>query len=243
MAIKFGDLYEEMLTLEEAIYRMRIDIENTNCDTATKCLLIEELELLEHKYDNLKDTEFDFEKLNFTTIVESIERCLHCIEFDGEFTDLAPPPISVASTCGGKDEKLTLDDFEKIVIYEGTSKVTKYEFTKNAMPYTILTTANEKYVVTWDSLRGGISVKGFNQTSGRTVSNFGNISKVEVVLNEPAQKKYDKEKVMACKVLLTTPTPMSSNAPLTNAVRNNDSYPRVASTSQTEVELVFQVFV
>lgn len=243
MSVRFGDLYEEMLTLEEAIERMKVDIQNADCDSDTKCILQNELEMLEQKYYELSRTEFDFEKLNFVTMVESIERCLHCIEFSGDFSDLAPAPIAVASTCGSKKVQLSLDNIERIIVHEGTSKITSYDFVKSALPYVIKTTGKEKYVVTWDSLRKGISVKGFNTTPGASVTNFGNISKLEVVLNEPAQKKYKKEKVRACKVLLTTPTPMTSSAPLTYAVDGKTTYPKVAKTNRSEVELVFQIFV
>lgn len=243
MGIRFGDLYEEMLTLEQAIARMEIDIENADCDSATKCRLWEEWENLQSQYYDLSNTEFDFEKLNFVTIVESIERCLHCIEFDSDFSDLAPPPYGVANVCGSRRIQLTLDDIEKVIVTEGTTQSTVYEFVKSAMPYTILTRASEKYVVTWDSLRKGISVKGFNQTADKSVTNFGNIGKMEVVLTEPAKAKYKLDKVLACKVLLTTNTPMVSAAPLTYAVDGKLTYPRVAPTNKSEVELVFQFFV
>jgi hypothetical protein len=249
MAIRFGDLYEEMITLEEAIERMKIDIENADCDSATKCILENELEMLEQKYYNISRTDFDFEKLNFVTIVESIERCLHCIDFAGDFSDIAPPPYAVASTCGSKKVQLTLDDFEKIIVYELTSSSpphtsNKHEFVKSAMPYVIETRASERYVVTYDSLRKGISVKGFNRVADKSVSGFGNIAQVEVVLTPPAQQRYGVERLAACKVLLTTPTPMTSASPLTRAVDGNiNTAPIVSQTKQSEVELVFQFFV
>ncbi|MCY8123072.1 hypothetical protein MOC55_13765 [Bacillus spizizenii] len=244
MAIRFGDLYEEMLTLEEAIERMKVDIQNADCDSDTKCILQNELEMLEQKYYELSLTEFDFEKLNFVSIVESIERCLHCIEFAGNFSDLAPAPIAVASTCGNKKVQLSLGDIERVIVHEFSSKATSYDFVKSAMPYTIKTKDKEKYVVTWDSYRKGVSIKGFNTNPGGTVTNYGNISKVEAVLNEPAQKKYKKEKVMACKVLLASRTPMTSSAPLTRAVDGKTTtYPKVAKTTKSEVEMIFQIFV
>lgn len=249
MAIRFGDLYEEMLTLEEAIERMKIDIENTDCDYATKCILENELEMLEQKYYEMAHTEFDFEKLNFVTVAESIERCIHCIDFAGDFSDIAPPPFAVANTCGSKQLQLTLNDIEKVIVYELTSGATpnvsnKHEFVKSAMPYIIETIASERYVVTYDSLRKGISVKGFNRIADKSVSGFGNIAQVEAVLTPTAQERYGVEKLVACKVLLTTPTPMTGSSPLTMAVDGNiNTCPVVSRTSQSEVEMVFQFFV
>lgn len=244
MGIRFGDLYDEMITLEKAIARMEIDIENASCDYATKCILWTEYEKLLTQYADLSETDFDFSKLNFVTIVESIERCLHCIEFEGDFTDLAPQPVAVASTCGTRKLQLTLDDIDKIRVYEVTTTATKHEFVKSALPYVIATKASEKYVITYDSLRKGISVKGFNATADRSVSGFGNIAMVEVVLSPSAKAKYGKDVVAACKVLLTTPTPMTSKSPLTRAVdSSNTTFPIVGSTSQSEVEMVFQFFV
>lgn len=249
MAIRFGDLYEEMLTLEEAIERMKIDIANADCDSATKCMLENELEMLEMKYHEITHTEFDFEKLNFITVIESIERCIHCIDFAGDFSDIAPPPFAVANTCGSKQLQLTLNDIEKVIVYELTSSSpphtsNKHEFVKSAMPYIIETRASERYVVTYDSLRKGISVKGFNRIADKSVSGFGNIAQVEAVLTPTAQERYGVERLAACKVLLTTPTPMTSTSPLTRAVDGNiNTAPVVAQTKQSEVELIFQFFV
>lgn len=246
MSVRFGDLYEEMLALEEAIDRMRIDIENADCDDAAKCILQIELEMLEQKLYTLERTEIDFAKLNFISIVESIETCMHCVEFSTDFTDLAPAPIAVASTCGSRGIRLNLDSIEKIIVYEGTAKegADKHTFVKSAMPYEIFTRAKERYVVTYDTLRDGLSIKGFNIEPGLSVTNFGNICRVDVVLNDAAKAKYGKETVTACKVLLTTRTPMFSAAPLTHAVDGSTkTYPRVATTNKTEVELVFQFYV
>lgn len=78
MAIRFEDLYNEMITLEKAIASMELDITNSDCDSITKCRLELELESLQHQFKLLGDTEFNFEKLNFVTILESLERCLYC---------------------------------------------------------------------------------------------------------------------------------------------------------------------
>lgn len=249
MAIRFGDLYEEILTLEEAIERMKVDIENADCNYTTKCILENELETLEQKYYEITHTEFDFEKLNFVTVVESIERCIHCIDFAGDFSDIAPPPFDVASTCGNKQLQLTLNDIEKIIVYELTSSSpphasNKHEFVKSAMPYVIETIANERYVVTYDSLRKGISVKGFNRIADKSVSGFGNIAQVEAILTPTAQERYGVEKLAACKVLLTTPTPMTNSFPLIMAVDGNiNTCPIVAQTTQSVVEMVFQFYI
>lgn len=241
MAIRFGDLYEEMLTLEEAIDRMRVDIENSDCDSATKCILQIELEQLEQKYYELSRSDFDFDNLNFVSVLESIERCLHCIEFEGDFSDIAPAPYAVASTCGSKKLQLSLDDIEYITVYEvsNSSEPDEYTFVKNAMPFKTTTAAGEGMLVTWDSLRNGISVKGFPASD----QGFIDICGVEVKLNEPAQKKYGKEKVMACKVLLITKTPALPSHPLTNAVDGSKDTFTAINTSSNEIELVFQIFV
>lgn len=245
MGVKFGDLYEEMVTLEEAISRMRVDIENADCDSVTKCRLRIEVEYLEQQAYELSRTNFSFDNLNFVTVMESIERCMHCIDFEGDFSDLSPKPVAVASSCGGKKTRLSLTDVESLSVYEVTGgKATKHEFVRSAMPYTFETTAGEKYVVTYDSLRKGFSVKGFYTKKDKSVYLYGNISKVVAKLSEPASKKYKKDSVQACKVLLTTPTPMRSSRPLSNAVNSSStSSPSVAKTSETEVEMVFQVYV
>ncbi|KZR57919.1 hypothetical protein [Pseudobacillus badius] len=249
MPIKFGDLYDEWLALEEAIEKMRLDIENADCDSATKCILETELEMLEQKFYELGLTEFDFEKLNFVSTMESIERCLHCIDFSGDFSDIAPPPFAVASTCGSKKTPITLNDIEAIRIYEMTTSPSKsvpdkYEFTKQAFPYEITTSAKERYVVTYDTLRNGISIKGFNRISDKAVTSFGNIAKVEVKLNEPAKRRYGVEWLMACKVLLTTRTPMNPSYPLSYAVDGKlNTCPRAAWTPKNEIEMVFQFYV
>lgn len=244
MGVRFGDLYEEMLTLEQAIARMETDIASSGCDSITRCVLDGELFNLQEQYKEISETEFDFEKLNFITIVESLERCLHCIEFEGEFSDLAPEPIAVASSCGTKSFRLELEDFDSVIIHEKTATVTKYEFIRSAMPYQITTGAGERYNVTYDSLRKGISVKGFNRESSKSITGFGNIAMVEVILSPHAQAKYGIKKLAACKVLLTTPTPMDSLAPLSFAVDSSTATcPIVGKTSASQVEMVFQFYV
>ncbi|PGC48742.1 hypothetical protein COM24_23470 [Bacillus toyonensis] len=250
MTIRFGDLYEEIVAIEDAMQRMRDDIASSDCSSITKCRLEIELEMLEQKLYELERTNIDFELLNFVTIIESIERCFNCIDIPGELShDIAPAPYDTASNCGGKKRQLSLKDIELIKVFEmSTRKPDKrpnaFEFVKSAMPYKILTIASEKYIVTYDSLRNGIAVKGFNKQTGESVTNFGNISRIDVKLNESARQKYGVEWVTACKVLLTTPTPMVSLAPLSLAIDGNPStMPRVEYTNETEVEMVFQFFV
>lgn len=242
MALRFGDLYEEMLTLEEAIERMRIDIDNADCDSDTKCILQNELEMLEQKYYDLTKTDFEFANLNFVTIVESIERCLHCVEFAGDFSDLAPAPYAVANTCGSRKIQLSLDDIETITVYEVSKKSTpdEYTFVKSAMPYRKITSTNEPMLITWDSYRKGISIKGFPAADG---SGYYEVAGVEVTLNEPAKNRYKKDKVMACKVLLTTPTPATKTHPLTHAVDGSKTTYSALSVTKNEAEQIFQFFV
>lgn len=248
MAFKFSDIYEEMIALEQAINHLQTDIDNFPCDSITKCRLENELWQLQKQYEDLCLTEFDFEELNFVTIIESIERCMFCIEFGGDFSDIAPPPFAVASSCSGENQ-LTLDDIEAVRVWELTTSQSPaesnlHEYTKQAMPYTIVTRASERYVVTYDSLRHGLSIKGFNRISDQTVTGFGNIARVDVKLSPNAQARYRTEWVTACKVLLTTPTPMHNSFPLSRAIDGNtDTCPSVAPTTKSVVEMIFQIFV
>ncbi|MGG3801251.1 hypothetical protein [Metabacillus fastidiosus] len=243
MGVRFGDLYDDFIAIEQSTDRIRQDIDNAECDSATRCVLSTELGSLEQKYNELSETKIDFAELNFVTLIESVERCMYCIEFDEDCAGLLDPPTAVASACGAKDTLLTLDDFERIIIHEVTTQTTTYDFIKSAMPYTITTRAKEKYVVSWDSCRKGISVKCYNTTADKSVTGFGNITKVEIVLTENARNRYSATRVRACKVLLTTPTPMLPSAPLTRAVDNQGDAPIIAQTSETQAELVFQFFV
>lgn len=234
MPILFGDLYEEMITLEKAITRMRTDIANAECDSDTKCILIAELEMLEQKAYNLGMTEFEFEKLNFATVIESIERCMNCIEFESDIGDLAPSYGS-SNKCGSKRRQLTLDNIEHITVYETSGKMASYKFNKAAMPHQITIRENERITVAWDSLRDGISIKLFNGSAG-----FAEIGQVEVTLNEPAQKKYGKKTIAACKVILGTNTPSSN---LANGVDGNkNTYITIPKSKNPNAELIFQFF-
>ncbi|MEJ9269146.1 hypothetical protein P4480_28880, partial [Bacillus thuringiensis] len=109
MTIRFGDLYEEILAIEDAMQRMRDDIASSDCSSITKCRLEIELEMLEQKLYELERTNIDFELLNFVTIIESIERCFNCIDIPGELShDIALVPYDTASNCGGKKRQLSL---------------------------------------------------------------------------------------------------------------------------------------
>lgn len=249
MSIKFSALYEEMISLEQAIERMKIDIDNSECDSITKCRLQLELEELEYKMYELENSTFEFSDLNFYSIVESIERCLHCIQFDGGMEELAPPPVEVASTCGTKTKVIDLENIKEFRVYELTvSKIPRvpdiYRFNRNNMPYEITTRANERYVITWDSMRKGLSVRGFNTTEGGSVKGFFNIAKVVAVLEDDAAKKYGAKEITSCKVMLLTNTKMANSAPLINAVDGReDTCPGVITATADVVEGVFQFLV
>jgi hypothetical protein len=249
MAIKFGALYDEMISLEQAIERMKIDIENAECDSITKCKLQLELEELEYKMHELENSDFEFSDLNFYSIVESIERCLHCIEFAGDMDDIATPPVEIASMCGNKTKIIDLADIKEFRVYELTvSKLPRipdiYRFNRNNMPYEITTRANERYVITWDAMRKGLSVRGFNTVEGNSVKGFFNIAKVVAVLEDDAAKKYGVKEVMSCKVMLLTNTKMAKSNPLIHAVDGReDTCPSVIDTKEDMVEGVFQFIV
>lgn len=242
MTVLFGDLYEEMLNLEKAINQMSLEIDNADCDSITKCRLLMELEYIQKQYDDLGNTTFDFEKLNFASIAEAIERCFYCIEFQGDFSDVAPEPYAVASSCGSKKKvRLSLDDLEFFKIWEISDDVKHpdgIEFHKGNFPYTFTTAAAEDIVVTWDSYYGGLNIKSFNKGG----NGHAEIAMVQATLTPTAQKKYGVTSIKSCKVLQLTSTKPMQGRPLSNSVDGSKTTWSHFKTNKV-VELVFQFYV
>lgn len=79
MDITFRDLYEEMVTIERSLERMELDVNNVECDTATKCLLEDELASLRSAYSRLLESEFKFKDIRFDEVIKSINNCMDCM--------------------------------------------------------------------------------------------------------------------------------------------------------------------
>lgn len=243
--IVFEDLYNDVLALENAISKVQEDIDNAFCDSTTKCVLEESLNGLKQKYNSLMNTKLDFELLNFVSILDGIERCLTCYDFDGDFSDIVPPHADTVSNCSGTT-KIGLDCIESFSIWERTSTtdpnaIDRYDFLKGKFPYVIKTLAREKYVFTWDTVRDALSCKIFNIERGN-ISKFGNITKVVVKLNARGRALYSKDEVMACKI--SVKEPMSYIAPLSNGIDGNEStYPMFGTTSESGAEMFFEFYV
>lgn len=77
--IKFEDLYEEVLSIETAIKKIELDIETAQCDSLSKCTLENELSRATAAYSRLLNSDVDFKELDFTRIIDSMNRCMRCV--------------------------------------------------------------------------------------------------------------------------------------------------------------------
>lgn len=80
--VKFGNLYEELLTIEQSIERMERDYQNANCDTVTKCRLETAIARARSMYSNLMNSDFYFKDLNFYEVINAINKCISCVDID-----------------------------------------------------------------------------------------------------------------------------------------------------------------
>lgn len=247
MAIVFKDLYEEVLTLDEAISRMEQDIENAECDSITKCRLRDELDDLWLKREEVMNTDFSFTGLNFETVINSIRSCLDCVDFSDGGAILISPPTQVEEN-NVTGTQLTLDDIEEFRVFEITSELSppvadEYLIQRTELPSKFSTYFGENYSVTWDGVRGGLSMKVSNQVSGDSVTGFWNVAKVVAILTPDAQTTFGVVEVVANRVLMLTNTPMVTSHPLSFAVDGDSTTaPSVKSTTEPVAEGVLQFF-
>lgn len=245
MGIRFGALYEDYIAIEEAIREMERDIDNVECNI-TKCKLENEIEELRIKLEEIEDAKFDFDKLHFPGIIQAIEDCISCIDFDRDrLGDLTPPPIATAGGCGDIGTELTLNDIRGFRISEISQVSTpvvedEYEFSIAQLPYEF-TTDVERYIVNWDRSRNGLSIKAFNLVGGEPVPSF-EISHVVAILQTDTAYTYEVDAVQACEVYMVT------NTPTQGLSRTIDSEPHTAPSSITDngeimAEAVFKFFV
>lgn len=237
--VTLGDLYEEVLRAEEAINRMALDIENAECDSATKCILENELGRILEMYEDLLNSNFEFSKLNFASIVHAVNECLECIEI-GDGIEYFQPTYMSESTCKSNSVALDITDIKRIRVYEVSKSSTPdvYLIGRNQLPYVFQTVEGEEYVVSWDSFRTGVSIKVFNQKPGGNVRGFFNIAKVVAELTEGAVNKYKVEEVHACKVDIITSGAAFDD--LKKAIDGNEKTYPTMTRNNTVVEGVFQ---
>lgn len=237
--VTLGDLYEEVIRAEEAIRRMELDIINSDCDSVTRCILEEELGNVMEMYEGILNSNFEFSKLNFSSIVDAINDCLACVDI-GDGINIFPPTYLSESMCKSNSVALDITDIKRIRVYEVSKSSTPdvYLIGRNQLPYVFQTVENEEYVVSWDSYRTGVSIKVFNQKPGGSVRGSFNIAKVVAELSEGAVNKYKVDEVHACKVEI-----ISSGATfddLKKAIDGNEKTYPTMTRNNTVVEGVFQ---
>lgn len=80
MEMRFGQLYEGLMSIEKGLIRMQVDIANANCDYATKCWMEDEYFRIKGKYDSLLEMQMDFRQIELDLLVDKINDCLSCID-------------------------------------------------------------------------------------------------------------------------------------------------------------------
>lgn len=219
--IKFKDLYNAIKNTEQAYQRMGVDMDNAMC-AMPKCVLNDaQLKLLD-SYMELANVDVDFCELDFSSIIQQIDDCFHCVtdEFKGMLPEPLPEPEETVDLCTGTTV-VPLEHIKRFRIYERTftspsipSPIQVYIVTKESLPYTFepfvdeSVTSHERYYVAWNAQRDSLKIKvdhdQFPESMGAPTGSY-NITSLVAEIEDQFVSTYGVSEIRACTAMLMTP--------------------------------------